>query len=98
VISVVWENKVFKSGHRSSSPPSTHYVRCCRDWYPTTDRRAIQRVGCASAQIALSSNTLSEPQLYDYGIYRLRQMLAPIHDVTPGGGKYRQIMVDIDPA
>jgi multidrug efflux pump subunit AcrB len=43
---------------------------------------------------------LSEAQLYDYGIYRLRQMLAPIHGVTlptPAGGKYRQIMVDIDP-
>jgi multidrug efflux pump subunit AcrB len=51
-------------------------------------------------QIALSSKTLSESQLYDYGIYRLRQMLAPIHGVTlptPAGGKYRQIMVDIDP-
>jgi len=51
-------------------------------------------------QIALSSNTLNESQLYDYGIYRLRQVLAPIHGVTlptPAGGKYRQIMVDIDP-
>jgi multidrug efflux pump subunit AcrB len=50
-------------------------------------------------QIALSSDKLSEAQLYDYGIYRLRQMLAPIHGVTlptPAGGKYRQIMVDID--
>ncbi|HUI20445.1 MAG TPA: efflux RND transporter permease subunit [Methylocella sp.] len=52
-------------------------------------------------QISLSSTTLSEAQLYDYGIYRLRQLLAPIHGVTlptPAGGKYRQIMVDIDPA
>jgi multidrug efflux pump subunit AcrB len=51
-------------------------------------------------QIGLSSETLSERQLYDYGIYRLRQQLAPIHGVTlptPAGGKYRQIMVDIDP-
>src|SRR5271155_2120135 len=50
-------------------------------------------------QIALSSNRLSEAQLYDYGIYRLRQMIAPIHGVTlptPAGGKHRQIMVDID--
>ena len=50
-------------------------------------------------QIALSSDRLSEAQLYDYGIYRLRQILAPIHGVTlptPAGGKYRQIMVDID--
>jgi multidrug efflux pump subunit AcrB len=51
-------------------------------------------------QISLSSDRLSEAQLYDYGIYRLRQILAPIHGVTlptPAGGKYRQIMVDIDP-
>jgi len=50
-------------------------------------------------QISLSSDRLSETQLYDYGIYRLRQMIAPVHGVTlptPAGGKYRQIMVDID--
>jgi len=52
-------------------------------------------------QISLSSDTLSEQQLYDYGIYRIRQQLAPIPGITlptPSGGKYRQIMVDIDPA
>src|SRR3974390_2465508 len=52
-------------------------------------------------QIGLSSDTLNEQQLYDYGIYRLRQQLAPIHGVTlptPAGGKYRQIMGDPDPA
>jgi multidrug efflux pump subunit AcrB len=51
-------------------------------------------------QIDLSSDTLNEQQLYDYGIYRVRQQLAPIPGVTlptPAGGKYRQIMVDIDP-
>ena len=51
-------------------------------------------------QVGLSSDTLNEQQLYDYGIYRLRQQLAPIQGVTlptPAGGKYRQIMVDIDP-
>src|SRR6202163_2223403 len=51
-------------------------------------------------QISLSSDTLNEQQLYDYGLYNLRQQLAPIHGVTfptPAGGKYRQIMVDIDP-
>src|SRR5215217_9211243 len=51
-------------------------------------------------QISLSSDTLSEQELYDYGIYRIRQQLAPIAGVTlptPAGGKYRQIMVDIDP-
>jgi len=52
-------------------------------------------------QISLASDTLNEQQLYDYGIYRVRQQLAPIPGVTlptPSGGKYRQIMVDIDPA
>jgi multidrug efflux pump subunit AcrB len=51
-------------------------------------------------QLGLTSNNLNEQQLYDYGIYRLRQQLAPVHGVTfptPAGGKYRQIMVDIDP-
>ena len=50
-------------------------------------------------QVSLSSDRLSESQLYDYGIYRLRQMIVPIHGITlptPAGGKYRQIMVDID--
>src|SRR6267378_3860783 len=50
-------------------------------------------------QISLSSDRLSESQLYDYAIYRLRQIIAPVHGVTlptPAGGKYRQIMVDID--
>src|SRR6202011_1055566 len=50
-------------------------------------------------QIDLTSDVLSESQLYDWGYYKLRQMIAPIHGVTlpsPAGGKYRQIMVDID--
>ena len=52
-------------------------------------------------QVSLSSDSLNEQQLYDYGIYRVRQQLAPVPGVTlptPAGGKYRQIMVDIDPA
>src|SRR6266403_1148186 len=51
-------------------------------------------------QMSLTSNNLNEQQLYDYGIYRLRQQLAPVQGVTlptPAGGKYRQIMVDLDP-
>jgi multidrug efflux pump subunit AcrB len=51
-------------------------------------------------QLSLNSDTLNEQQLYDYGIYRIRQQLAPVPGVTlptPAGGKYRQIMVDIDP-
>src|SRR3984885_14045819 len=51
-------------------------------------------------QLSLSSDSLNEQQLYDFGIYRVRQELAPVPGVTlptPAGGKYRQIMVDIDP-
>jgi multidrug efflux pump subunit AcrB len=51
-------------------------------------------------QLSLSSDNLNEQQLYDFGIYRVRQQLAPVPGVTlptPAGGKYRQIMVDIDP-
>src|SRR5712671_6892793 len=47
-------------------------------------------------QMSLTSDNLNEQQLYDYGIYRLRQQLAPVQGVTlptPAGGKYRQIMV-----
>jgi multidrug efflux pump subunit AcrB len=51
-------------------------------------------------QLSLSSDRMNEQQLYDYGIYQLRQALAPIQGITlptPYGGKYRQIMVDLDP-
>ena len=51
-------------------------------------------------QLSLDSENLNEQQLYDYGYYNLRQRLAPVHGVTfptPDGGKYRQIVVDIDP-
>jgi multidrug efflux pump subunit AcrB len=50
-------------------------------------------------QLSLNSDSLNEQQLYDFGIYRIRQELAPVPGVTlptPAGGKYRQIMVDID--
>src|SRR5262245_52543698 len=51
-------------------------------------------------QLSLASDKLNEQKLYDYGYYNLRQQLAPVPGVTfptPDGGKYRQIMVDIDP-
>jgi CzcA family heavy metal efflux pump len=51
-------------------------------------------------QLSLSGTTLSEAQLYDYGIYRIRQQIAPIQGITlplPYGGKPRQVMVDLDP-
>src|SRR6266446_1520106 len=51
-------------------------------------------------QLSLASDNINEQKLYDYGYYNLRQQLAPVPGVTfptPDGGKYRQIMVDIDP-
>src|SRR5258707_4057893 len=51
-------------------------------------------------QLSLSSDRLNEQKLYDYGYYNLRQHIAPVPGVTfptPDGGKYRQIMFDIDP-
>jgi multidrug efflux pump subunit AcrB len=51
-------------------------------------------------QLALSSRTLNEAQLYDYGIFRVRQQLSTVAGTllpAPYGGKSRQIMVDLDP-
>src|ERR1044072_7194984 len=51
-------------------------------------------------QLALSSKTLSEAALYDYGIFRVRQQLSTVPGTllpAPYGGKSRQIMVDLDP-
>src|SRR5580698_4517548 len=51
-------------------------------------------------QLSLASASLDEQKLYNYGYYTLRQQLAPVPGVTfptPDGGKFRQIMVDIDP-
>ena len=51
-------------------------------------------------QLSLSSDTLNQQQLYDYGLYQIRQQLAPIPGITlptPYGGKYRQIMVNLNP-
>jgi multidrug efflux pump subunit AcrB len=50
-------------------------------------------------QLALSSKTLTESQLYDYGIFRVRQQLSTVAGTllpAPYGGKSRQIMVDLD--
>src|SRR5213592_2477747 len=52
-------------------------------------------------QMSLSSDTLSESDLYTYGIFRIRQQLATINGLTlpaPFGGKVRQVMVDLNPA
>ncbi|MBX3155801.1 MAG: efflux RND transporter permease subunit [Deltaproteobacteria bacterium] len=51
-------------------------------------------------QIALESDSLSEQQLFDYGINYIRAEISTIPGVQipfPFGGKQRQIMVDLDP-
>src|SRR5258708_7009322 len=53
------------------------------------------------AQLTVSSKTLSEEQLFDYGLNFIRLRLFTIPGLAtpaPYGGKSRQIMVDIDPA
>jgi multidrug efflux pump subunit AcrB len=50
-------------------------------------------------QLALSSDTLSESDIYNYGLFRIRQQLGPVPGTllpTPEGGVARQIMVDLD--
>ncbi|WP_031497866.1 efflux RND transporter permease subunit [Bryobacter aggregatus] len=51
-------------------------------------------------QLSLSSKTLPESALYDYGIYRVRQQLSVVRGAllpAPYGGVDRQVMVDLDP-
>src|SRR6202165_3030078 len=53
------------------------------------------------AQLTISSKTLSEQELFDYGLNFIRLRLFTIPGLStpaPFGGKYRQVMVDIDPA
>lgn len=52
------------------------------------------------AQLTISSKTLSEQELYDYGLnfIRLRLFTVPgLATPAPFGGRARQVMVDIDP-
>src|SRR6187402_272915 len=51
-------------------------------------------------QIGLSSDTMSEEEVYDYGLYILRTQLSTVQGLTmptPYGGRERQVMVDLDP-
>ena len=50
-------------------------------------------------QVGISSKSLSEQQLYDYGLNFIRTQLATVQGAQvpmPYGGKSRQVMVDID--
>lgn len=51
-------------------------------------------------QIGLSSETMSEEEVYDYALYILRTQLSTVQGLTmptPYGGRERQVMVDLDP-
>ena len=51
-------------------------------------------------QLGIESKTLSEQQLYDYGNNFIRTQLASIRGASvpsPYGGKYRSVMVDLNP-
>ena len=51
-------------------------------------------------QLALDSETLTEAQLFDYGLNFIRTQLATVQGAAvplPYGGKPREIMVDLDP-
>ena len=50
-------------------------------------------------QLALSSESMTEAALYDYGLFRVRQQLSTVAGTllpAPYGGVQRQIMVDLD--
>ena len=69
---------------------------------PGTDPPLILRFNASSVpviQLAISSDTLTQSQLYDFAIFQLRQQLASVQGTTvslPFGGADRQVMVDID--
>jgi len=64
---------------------------------------AILRYNASSVpilQLSISSNTLSEQALYDYGYNFIRTQMANVQGASfplPFGGRPRQIMVDINP-
>jgi CzcA family heavy metal efflux pump len=69
---------------------------------PSVQPPIILRFNASSVpivQLSLSSATLSESEVYDYGLWQLRTQLSTIQGLTlpaPYGGKERQIMVDLD--
>src|SRR6266436_298043 len=100
VVSVIWQYTGL------SVPEMEQRVTTYSQYAMSTSVNGIKNMeaqtlnGVSVLQLSLKSDRHSEQQLYDYGLYNLRQQLAPVHGVTfpaPDGGKYRQIMVDIDP-
>src|ERR1700761_6625897 len=73
-----------------------------RQMPPGTVPPLIMRYNATSVpimQLALDSDTLSEQQLFDFGINYVRAEIATVPGAQipyPYGGKQRQIMIDID--
>jgi multidrug efflux pump subunit AcrB len=71
---------------------------------PSVQPPIILRYTAASVpivQMSLASEQMSESDLYDYGIFRIRTQIAVINGITlptPYGGKVRTVMVDLDPS
>ena len=69
---------------------------------PSVQPPIILRFNASSVpivQLSLSSATLSESEVYDYGLWQMRTQLSTIQGLTlpaPYGGQERQIMVDLD--
>ena len=62
--------------------------------HPAADRREYNASSVPVLQLSLASDRLNEQKLYDYGLYNLRQQLAPVPGVTfPDPGR-RQIPAD----
>ncbi len=70
---------------------------------PGTQPPIIVRSSATSVpilQMAISSETLSEAEIYDFVNLRVRSLLSSVHGTRfplPMGGKIRQIVVDLDP-
>src|SRR4029434_5057049 len=71
---------------------------------PSVQPPIILRYTAASVpivQMSLSTDPLSESDIYDCGLCRIRTQIAVINDITlptPYGGKVRTVMVDLDPS
>src|SRR6185436_12367344 len=69
---------------------------------PSVQPPIILRFNASSVpivQLSLSSATLAESEVYDYGLWQMRTQLSMIQGLTlpaPYGGKERQVMVDLD--
>jgi len=66
----------------------------------SAQRHQVRRLERAVLQLSLQSQTLSEQQIFDLGQNFIRTQLATVQGASiplPFGGKFRQVMVDLNP-